>query len=235
MKTGAILPAGPDPAEFAPGTATRPDVIYFFGDSITLGWRDESLGGWPVRLLRGLHAEGHAATGYNLGIRGDTSTRIADRWEDEVRRRRRDGHALLVFAFGVNDATLEPDGKRSLPVEQTVRNVRHILDQARSHPVLLIGPAPINEALMHERLNATGDAPMPTSKSIAEVARRMAAEAKAAGVPFLDLLESFRDDPAWNESLVQTDGLHPSSAGHDLIADEIRRWAAWRRLFPPRP
>ena len=92
MKTGAILPAGPDPAEFAPGTATRPDVIYFFGDSITLGWRDESLGGWPVRLLRGLHAEGHAATGYNLGIRGDTSTKIADRWEDEVRRRRRDGH-----------------------------------------------------------------------------------------------------------------------------------------------
>jgi lysophospholipase L1-like esterase len=87
---------------------------------------------------------------------------------------------------------------------------------------------------MRQRLNAMGEAPMPTPGSIAETARGMSAEAQAAGVPFLDLLAAFEANQAWRHSLLQTDGLHPSSAGHDLIAAEIQRWAAWRQLFPAR-
>src|SRR5262245_46817931 len=102
-----------------PGSvATTPDTIYFLGDSITLGWRDEELGGWPTRLMRRLAARGHDITGYNLGIRGDTSREIAGRWKDEVRRRQRGANPLLVFAFGVNDAKMEPDGKPSMPVDE---------------------------------------------------------------------------------------------------------------------
>jgi lysophospholipase L1-like esterase len=211
--------------------ADRPDTIYFLGDSITLGWRDEDLGGWPARLMRRLANAGHDITGYNLGIRGDTSREIGARWKDEVGRRRRGARALLVFAFGVNDAKIEPDGRRSMPIEETAANMRGILRDAARHSVLVIGPAPIDEALMHRRLNAAGDAPMPTEAGVAEVAALLAREADAAGVPFLDLLSTLASDPAWRRSLAETDGLHPSGAGHDILADQIRRWPAWSSLF----
>jgi lysophospholipase L1-like esterase len=234
-ENGCRLAASSDRVEAALESSPAPDAIYFLGDSITLGWRDESLGGWPSRLLRGLHAEDYAVTGYNLGIRGDTSSRIADRWEDEVGRRRRDGNDLLVFAFGVNDATLEPDGRRTLPIERTVENLRHILRKTGRHPVMLIGPAPIDEQLMQQRLNARGNTPMPTPASIAETSARMAAEAATAGVPYLDLLAALAKSQPWHDSLATTDGLHPSSAGHDLIAAEVRSWGPWQRLFPSPP
>lgn len=235
MNTVILLP-GSSQAESGSLAATQtPDVVYFFGDSITLGWRDEDLGGWPARLLRRLHSDGYDVTGYNLGVRGDTSTGIAERWEDELRRRWREGNALLVFAFGVNDSTLGPDGRRSLPVAQTARNVGTVLERARHYPVLLIGPAPIEEALMHRRLNAAGDLPMPTPDSIADTARAIGAEARKAGVPYLDLLAVLGGDAGWRASLLQTDGLHPSSAGHDAIARQIAHWAPWQQFFPARP
>lgn len=218
----------------APPATDTPDTIYFLGDSITLGWRDEELGGWPARLMRRLAARGYNVTGYNLGIRGDTSREIAGRWEDEVQRRQRGANALLVFAFGVNDAKVEPDGRRSLPAGEAAANLKQILLGARGYRILLVGPAPIDEELMHRHLNAEGVAAMPTLVSIAEVARHMAEEAGACAIPFLDLLGILSANAAWRRSLAETDGLHPSRVGHDLIADEIERWSAWSNLFPAR-
>lgn len=208
-----------------------PDTIYFVGDSITLGWRDEEAAGWPARLMRRLHRRGHAITGYNLGIRGDTSREIADRWQAEVQRRQRGPNALIVFAFGVNDAKIEPDGRRSMPAEETDANLRRILRSAREHAVLLIGPGPVDETTMHRHLNADGQSAMPSPASISEIAQAMSEAAAAVAVPYLDLLGTLSASETWRRSLAETDGLHPSRIGHDLIADEIERWPAWSGLF----
>lgn len=215
----------------APSLAGVPDCLFFVGDSITLGWRDEDLGGWPARLMRRLAAAGHDITGYNLGIRGDTSREIADRWEAEVGRRRRGARPLLVFAFGVNDAKLEPDGRRSVPIEDTIANIRRIFRDASAYRVLMIGPAPIEEATMLRHLNADGRAAMPTMAEIAKVDGLLAREAAAAGAPYLDLLGALAGNSAWRQALVDTDGLHPSSAGHDVLAGEIEAWPAWADQF----
>ncbi|MBN8999510.1 MAG: hypothetical protein J0H54_08960 [Rhizobiales bacterium] len=215
----------------APSVTGVPDCLFFLGDSITLGWRDEDLGGWPARLMRRLAAAGHDITGYNLGIRGDTSREIADRWEAEVGRRRRGARPLLVFAFGVNDAKLEPDGRRCLPLEETTANIRRILRDASPYRVLVIGPAPIEEPVMLRHLNADGRAAMPTMTEIADVDRHLAREAAAAHAPYLDLLSALAGSAAWRQALVETDGLHPSSSGHDILADAIEAWPAWADLF----
>lgn len=219
-------------AEAAPANLGAPEVIYFFGDSITHGWGDEDIGGWPARLTRHLQERAFAVTGYNLGVRGDTSTKIAERWADELQRRRRSGNALAVFAFGVNDATIEPDGRRPLPIEKTAGNVRRIIDEAQDLPILLIGPAPIDEPLMHQALNAKGSVPMPSPDTIAELSQCMAAVATESGVPFLDLYNTLLYNEGWQNSLRQVDGLHPSSSGHDLIARSILQWPVWRQYFP---
>ena len=165
-----------------------PDIICFVGDSITLGWGDEALGGWPARLLRSLSAKGHQVTAYNLGVRGDTSSAILERWQDEVGRRRRGSNPLLVFAFGVNDAKIAADGTQPVHPDLTARNTRQILADAGTGRTLMIGPAPIDEAVMQKQLNTNGASPMPSPASIALANQRIAEEAHSAGVPFLDLL-----------------------------------------------
>ena len=131
-----------------------PDTICFVGDSITLGWGDEALGGWPARLLGRLSEQGYQVTGYNLGVRGDTSSAILGRWQDEVGRRRRGSNPLLVFAFGVNDAKIAADGTQPVHPDLTARNTRQILADAGTGRTLMIGPTPIDEAVMQKRLNS---------------------------------------------------------------------------------
>ena len=76
--------------------------ICFIGDSVTAGTGDDMFQGWAGRLCEMAWDEGHDVTGYNLGIRGETSPMIAARWRAECTPRLPDGvPAALVFAFGV--------------------------------------------------------------------------------------------------------------------------------------
>src|ERR1700694_4882198 len=155
---------------------TDPDQIFFVGDSITLGWRDEDIGGWPGRRIAGLHPE-HAITAYNLGVRGDTSELILARWEDEVRRRRRPPTtAVVVFAFGANDAKLAAGGEPLVSLDALRRNTRRILAAAvGDHHVLFVGPAPVEEAALARVINPAGDVPVPTNRRITDVSEALAA------------------------------------------------------------
>src|ERR1019366_9384433 len=111
-------------------SAAAPGAVVFVGDSITFGWRDEDLGGWPTRLITALPNR-QTVTAYNLSVRGDTSESVRARWQDEVGRRRQiSSSTAIVFAFGANDAKLYPDGEPFVPLEDTRRNPAQILQMA---------------------------------------------------------------------------------------------------------
>lgn len=216
---------------FRPAAAL--DSVLFVGDSITLGWGDEEIGGWPDRVIARLRPT-RAVTAYNLGIRGDTSTQILARWRDEVGRRLRPpGTAALVFAYGANDAKLDTDGRSPLlPVETVRHNTRQILGEAtRRHPVLFVGPAPVEEATLARALNPDGDRAMPSNRQIATVSAALAEEAAEAGVPYLDLAARLAGDGGWFAALRETDGIHPSARGYDIIAAHVAAWSPWAALF----
>lgn len=209
-----------------------PSAIFFVGDSITLGWRDETRGGWPARLLTGLGPAGASVTMYNLGVRGDTSEDIAVRWHDEVVRRRREPRSAVVFAFGVNDAKLSPGGSYALGAARTRSNVASILARATAdHTVLFVGPTPVEEAALHRVLNPASKLAMPSNDSIVAVSAIIAGEAERVGVPYLDLFNELTSDPRWIAALRQTDGLHPPAIGHDILARTIAAWRPWTALF----
>lgn len=211
--------------------------MFFVGDSITLGWRDETLGGWPARLMGALPAAsaGNAITMYNLGVRGDTSEDIAKRWHDEVLRRRRVPGTAVVFAFGINDAKLSADGGLALGAGRTRRNVANILATATlDHRVLVVGPTPVEEVALHQHLNPGGDQAMPSNASIGEISAIIAGEAALADVPFLNLFDALSGDARWLATLRQTDGLHPPANGHDIIASAVAAWQPWNTLFAER-
>ena len=224
------LPANLDPS--AASVERTPDTVFFVGDSITLGWRDEEIRGWPSRVVAAL---GPAAgvTAYNLGIRGDTSDNILARWQDEVRRRLRpQASTVIVFAFGANDAKGDASGKLLIPPDALRHNVRRILGLATpDHRVLFVGPAPIDEETLARVLNPTGLLPMPSNRRIRDVSEVLSEEAAAAGVPYLDLVARLSGDAAWSAAIRTTDGLHPPARGYDILAGHVAAWKPWASLF----
>lgn len=208
-----------------------PDAVFFVGDSITFGWRDEDVGGWPTRLTTALSAR-HAVTAYNLGVRGDTSSSILVRWQDEVGRRKQAPHSVIVFAFGANDAKLFPDGRPFVAPDATRHNTAAILAAAqREHTVLFVGPAPVDEPVLARVINPSGTQPVPTNRQIGLVSQILAEETERAGVPYLDLSKQLADNAGWIDSLRETDGIHPPARGHDTIAALVGAWRPWTAIF----
>jgi lysophospholipase L1-like esterase len=147
MKWATLLNA---PEHFEHSCATRREAsmkhmrICFVGDSFVNGTGDPTFLGWVGRLCVAAQQQGYEITSYNLGIRGQTSRQVAQRWQAEVTARLpRDGNGRLVFSFGANDMTLE-DGELRVPLAESLQNARSLLTTAQQlFPTIMIGPPPL--------------------------------------------------------------------------------------------
>ena len=126
--------------------------ILFVGDSFVAGVGDPTGLGWVGRVVAASHAAGRPLTVYNLGVRGDTSARVAARWRGEARARTaapgpRYG---VVFAVGTNDTTHE-GGRVRVEPERSVGNLGHMIDAARAAglDVFVVGPPPASLSPPH--------------------------------------------------------------------------------------
>ena len=81
--------------------------VCFVGDSFVQGTMDEACLGWAGRVCAAARGAGFELTGYNLGVRRDTSDDVRRRWLTECEARLPEGleAAGVVFAFGTNDTT----------------------------------------------------------------------------------------------------------------------------------
>lgn len=188
--------------------------ICFVGDSLVQGTGDPSCLGWPGRLLGCLNRNGFVVTGYNLGIRRETSADIKQRWQAECERRlpaRSDNY--LVFAFGVNDTTLEQDKPRVNP-HDSVTNLRQILGEAAPmYSTLMIGPTPVIETEQSGR--------------IAELDQAYQAAASEFSVPYLSVFEELEQSKIWTSEMRAGDGSHPGQGGYQQLSDLVGKWPAW--------
>jgi lysophospholipase L1-like esterase len=197
------------------------------GDSIVQGIGDETCAGWPARLAAAETARGHVVTVYNLGIRGDTSDRIARRWRAEVEMRARQPYPFaLVFASTYNDTEADDPNRPGLAHDESVALMARTIAQVKSHYRLLwlgaatlVGP-PLARAARNEALNVA-----------------FAAKAAELGVPFLDVRARLRAEKSperltWERTVrAGGDGHHPTGEGYQLIADLVGAWPAWRALL----
>ena len=206
--------------------------ICFIGDSVTAGTGDDMFQGWAGRLCEMAWDEGHDVTGYNLGIRGETSPMIAARWRAECTPRLPDGvPAALVFAFGVNDTAEEPESGRRVALEDSVETARAILAAAKGwHPTLWVGPAPISEERqpVSPRPGVTYDF---RNERLAALNAAYAELAAELVLPYLDLFTPLSAEPGWEVDLAAGDGVHPTAEGYEVMAELIEEWAGWRGLF----
>jgi acyl-CoA thioesterase I len=192
--------------------------VCFFGDSFVNGTGDDDGLGWVGRVVAAARRGGRDLTGYNLGIRGNTSADVAGRWLNEARLRFPPEHdARLVFSFGSNDcASSDVDGGPRVERIASLANARAILETARSWlPTLMIGPAIVaGEVNADERMCA--------------LSKDYAVLCEGLGIPYLEICRLTMASNHWTQEALAGDGAHPNREGYAIVADAVSRWPAWR-------
>jgi acyl-CoA thioesterase-1 len=178
-------------------------VVAVLGDSLAAGLGVEQGQAFPELLQKKIDDDGLPCTVVNAGVSGDTSADGLAR-VDWLLRRKID---LLILELGGND------GLRGLPVSATKSNLQSILDRVQSkYPgvkVIVAGmEMPPN---MGEQYDAAFHAIFP----------ELAAKNHAALVPFL------LAGVGGHRELNQEDRIHPTAAGHAIVAENV-----WRILKP---
>jgi acyl-CoA thioesterase I len=186
----------------APAVEPAPQVVQgtlvFLGDSLTAGLGLSKEQAFPALIDARLRAEGRPWKVVNAGVSGDTTAGGVARL-DWIYKQKID---VLFLCLGAND------GLRGLPLADTERNLRTVLDRAKREGsrVVLAG------LLLPENYGSEYRA------AFARIFPRLAKEYHVPLLPFL--LEGVAMDPRLN----QPDGIHPNAEGARIVADHV--WAA---------
>ena len=186
--------------------------VCFLGDSFTLGQGDAEGLGWVGRVHAAALRRGVNLTTYNLGVRGQTGTEIAERAAAEVDARltERGDRRGLVLSFGANDLFLQR------PASETLRAADGLLRWAKGqgYHAFVAGMPPSTDSAMDA-------ARLALDIEIAKVASAHAA-------PVFDTRTAVSDWSAWHRDAIDGDGVHPNAEGYRRVAAAFEAWNPWR-------
>lgn len=195
-------------------------IILFQGDSITDAGRsrtdDRGLGGgYPLLVAARLGRDhGQQYEVINRGISGNRVVDLYARWKIDCINLRPD---ILSILIGVNDVWHELGSQNGVEAPKYERIYNMLLEETRAAlpnvHIMVLEPFVLPGAATKEQWEAF-------DKEVglrAQAARRVA---EAAGAQFVPLQKAFEDAcglaPAHHWL---ADGVHPTPAGHQLIAD----------------
>ena len=193
--------------------------VLVFGDSIVQGFWDRE-GGWVQRLrvfyddLQIADLSRDEPTVFNLGISGDTTKNVLQRFVQETEARKWPGEEFVfVFAIGTNDSLAHARDYESSP-EIYADQLKELVSKASkfSAKKLFVGLTSINEKLTNPYMySLTGK--KYTNARIWEFETILRKFCDNNRLPLVKIFEKFksRDD-------LLADGLHPNDEGHKLIA-----------------
>jgi acyl-CoA thioesterase-1 len=204
--------AGDTPAPDQPITSERSPEraessrryrVVFLGNSITAGYGIDPKNAFPALIQERADEIGLPVDMINAGVSGET-TAGGLRRIDWLLRQQVD---VLVIELGAND------GLRGLPVGGTKANLRQIIDRTREvYPeaaIVLAGmQIPPNLGPLYAR-------------RFRNIFPDLAEEQDTELIPFV------LDGVAGIDRLNQPDGVHPTAAGHRIIAETV-----WEILYP---
>lgn len=198
-------------------------VIFSFGDSLTYGAWGRQTHGWTTLLRDYLDTkfEYPSYYYYALGIPGETSRGLVDRFASEVASRRRTDDEAYTFliACGANDATwLKGEAHFKLDVETYIKNMKVVVDSAKAvgGRIYLLNITPVNENYSREFKGKDKECLNEYVDKYNEAIRLVATN---KNVPIIDINSAFEADDI--PELITRDGLHPSDAGHQLIFETV--------------
>lgn len=213
------------PAEFNPSAAfqvvsegQRDVALVFMGASLVAGVGDPKGQGWVSRVVGRTHHPELELTAYNLGVRGDTSADVLERWRTECPPRWQGRtEKRLVVSVGGNDAA------SGVTLARHRLNLANILDDAASTGVgtFVVSPPPSDDEELNAKLEVLVEAQ-------ADVCARR-------GVPFVDCYKPLAAHDQWRSDLAASSvAHHPGQAGYGLIAWLVLHngWYDWLQISP---
>ena len=198
-------------------------VLTVFGDSITFGKGDTLDQGWCGRLKKYFENKGGNHRLYNLGISGDTTTGVLERFDVEAKARVRFKHEedrhIIIFSIGINDTVLYEKGTiPRIEINVFKNNIQELIDKSKSYTkeVLFIGLTPVDESL---RTNRKGETL--SNKRIEEFNNAIKEICQKNDIPFLDMFQELSKS---DFKKLLNDGLHPNPEGHQKMHELIKNF-----------
>ncbi len=184
-------------------TSTGEKRLLFFGNSLTAGYGVEPDQAFPALVGQKIDSLGLGYTVINAGLSGETTAGGRSRvgW---VLRQPVD---VFVLELGGND------GLRGLPLTDTRRNLQAIIDTVRRRSP--------NARIVLAGMQIPPNLGASYAADFKALYQKIAAENKLVLIPFL--LQGVGGDRRLN----QPDGIHPTPAGHRILARNV-----WTVLQP---
>jgi lysophospholipase L1-like esterase len=207
--------------------------ILVFGDSITYGAWDLK-GGWVQRLREFLDEKNLSDLDnadfsvYNLGISGDTTEDLLERFEFEAEKRmKEDDEMIFIFAIGINDSQfIHSLNSPKISVVKFQDNFQKFINFAQkfSQKIIFVGLTSVDEAKT---------IPWDIDKSYKnehikrynQIIKQICEENK---IHFIKLFDKFSKI---NYKKLLKDGLHPNSEGHQKIFEIVRDFLEEKKII----
>ncbi|MCX6742516.1 MAG: GDSL-type esterase/lipase family protein [Candidatus Pacearchaeota archaeon] len=195
--------------------------ILVFGDSLTYGAWDKE-GGWVARLRRFIdekYPEQHFV--YNLGVPGDTSKHLIERFEPEAKIRIFDKDPMVIFQVGANDSAILSSKRNAewISPKDFERNIRRLIFEARkiTNKIFFVGHVFVDEKKTRpvswdKDVSYTNE----NIKKYGDITKEICSK---ENISFIDIFPDFKKQDFGH--LLQ-DGVHPTSAGHEAIFRTVR-------------
>lgn len=204
-------------------------TICVFGDSIVWGASDSEKGGWVERLK--VYIGNNSDTDvYNLGVSGDKTPNILERFESETKARIEEAEdVILIFAIGINDSYfIHSKNGFMTPLEKFRMNIQKLIERAQkiSSKIIFVGLTPVEES-------KTTPIPWNTDKSyknenVKKYNEIIKSICKKKSVYFVEIFDNWISSDYKN---LLEDGLHPNSEGHKKIFEIVKDYFVKNKII----
>lgn len=202
--------------------------ILVFGASTTYGaWDPE--GGWVQRLRKFLDQKIIASNlelyfiVYNLGISGDDTEGILERFEDETKRRiSADEETTILFSAAINDSLFDnKDKSLRCPPPRYQKNIEKLILLARKYTdkIIFVGTLPVDET----RVDPIPWLPTHSYKNkyVEKYNEITKAVCRLNNVGVVEIYSKFINK---NYQDLLEDGVHGNTKGYELIYEEVKNY-----------
>ena len=118
----------------------------------------------------------------------------------------------LVLSFGVADVVNGTSAEAFRSAAETILTGAITLGR-----VLVVGPTPVAGPEKYARIKALSD--------------ELAALCTVHRIPFVAAIDAMQGSPVYRQALINSDGVHPSSAGYAALAELVAGEKAARRFL----
>lgn len=205
--------------------------ILVFGDSIVHGYYDTE-GGWAQRLKNFLDEKTFNGkeypSVYNIGISGDTTELLLERFEPELKRRL-DTDDIIIIAIGINDSSILDETKEFwVPAGMFKENIDKLIKISKeySDKIILIGLNPVEESKVSP-FHGSIDIHYKNEniQKYNEIVKNLCKENE---VYFIDFIEEWKKLDYFK---LLYDGIHPNPDGHKMIYKIVRDFLLENKLI----